>query len=455
MLGKYNYLADALLTARCFMVVAALLTMLLVYKGTRILRDEMSALVATFMLAIMPAHVIMAQQMRPDEIAALLVALQYYLAAKIMKTGQERTARTLLWLSAILGGLMLAYRFPLLLFAGMPMLAWLLRVQTGFWRHALRRIFPTIVPVCLLLIVTGYVIGSPQTFSHFDIFMDGMGIQWSFQSSPFADAVGRGPIAFQYWWGMLHQALGYPLYFVAVAGVVLLLGRRLPSDWLLLGGLLPYMVMVSLTSWVVVRYTLPLLPLFAVAIAEIIMVASRRFDIRVLAPAMATAVLLTLWAVFAFLRMEAAPNVREFTQQWIDEIVPRNQCILMVKAYDAEDMYNPEFNYTRCNGVTTLGDAPDFAAVFANKSIVYVLLHEHHYANMERLGAAHPDPRSSSFSRAMQAAGFTEFREIKFRPVLFGADFSSWFTSLDMTYVNPGFRLYQRPAKAVEAAAKG
>jgi hypothetical protein len=444
-LQQFNFTADVLLASRYFMVVVAMVTLLLVYEGTRILRDEKLAMVATFILAIMPAHVILAQQMRPDEIAGLLVALQYFLAAKILKTPHERTARNLLWLSALLGGLMLAFRFPLLLFAGMPMLAWLLRVESGFWQQCWRRMLPTIVPVCLLLIALGYVICSPQTFSHFIVFKAGMQMQWNFQSSPFPDAIGRGPVAFQYWWGMLHQALGYPLYFVAVVGVGLLLRRRLPGDWLLLGGLLPYMLMVSLTTWVVVRYTLPLLPLLAVVIAELAMAATRKLGTRVVIPAMSVIVAVTLWALLAYLHMEAGPNVRALTYEWVDQHIPPGQCILMVKAYEAEEMYNPEFNKTRCNGVTTLDTAPDFVAIFANDAIKYVLLHEQLYANMERLGSAHPNPNSRGFYKAMMDAGFTVMHEERSDPILLGGDFSSWFTSMDMTYVNPGFRVYQRP----------
>ncbi len=447
MMHQFNFTAEALLAARYFMVMVSMLTLLLVYEGTRILRDQTTALIATFALAIMPAHVIIAQQMRPDEIGALLVALQYFLAAKILRVDSERSARNLLWLAALAGGFNLAFRFPLLLFTGMPMLAWLLRVQTGFWQHALRRILPTIVPVCLLLIALGYAIGSPQTFSQFETFKAGMQVQWQFQSSPFADAVGRGPVAFQYWWGMLHQALGYPFYLLAIAGAALLLRRRQPSDWLLLGGLVPYMLMVSVTSWVVVRYTVPLLPLFAVVIAQISVEAIRRFGVKVMAPVLALAAVVTLWALLAFLGMEAGTNVRTLTQQWVEKNISADQCVLMVRAYTAEEMYNPTFSDKRCNGTTTLSDAPDFTAIFADKPpIDYVLLHEHHYASMERLGAEHPDHNSSSFYSALMAAGYTVLHEEKVRPVLFGADFSSWFTSLDMSYVNPGFRLYQRPA---------
>lgn len=50
--------------------------LLLVYETVRTLHNERRALLATLVLALAPAHVIMAQQMRADEISALLTALQ-------------------------------------------------------------------------------------------------------------------------------------------------------------------------------------------------------------------------------------------------------------------------------------------------------------------------------------------------------------------------------------------
>jgi len=75
-LDQYNLPANALLVARYVMVYVALVTMLLVYETVRTLHNERRALLATLLLALAPAHVIMAQQMRADEISALLTALQ-------------------------------------------------------------------------------------------------------------------------------------------------------------------------------------------------------------------------------------------------------------------------------------------------------------------------------------------------------------------------------------------
>jgi len=154
---------------------------------------------------------------------------------------------------------------------------------------------------------------------------------------------------------------------------------------------------------------------------------------------------LTLWAVLEFLRMGVTPKVRDLTRQWVDSNVPPARCLVMAKAYNAEEMYNPAFTSARCLGTTRLDDdAKDYTKVFAEKPIDYLLIHQHLYASMERLGAAHPVARYAHFYSALLGAGFTVVHEQQVRPVLFGVDFSSWFSSLDMTYTNPSLRIYQR-----------
>jgi hypothetical protein len=391
----------------------------------------------------------MAQQMRPDEISGLLVALQYLLAVKVWHATSDNNAHGLLWLAALIAGFMLAFRFPLVLFFAMPLVGWLLRTGHDFWSGILRRLFPATIPVCALLVMFGYAITSPATLSHLPIFVEGMKLQWKFQSSPFPDAVGMGPIAWQYWWGMLHQSLGYPFYLVTLAGIVVTLRRRSPSDWLLLVGLVPYMVMVSMTTWVVVRYTLPLVPLLVVVAADAVQWAMRKFPARAVQGGIIAASVLTLLALLAFLRVEAGINVRELTRQWVDTNVPHGRCVVVVKAYKAEEMYNPSLSSNRCHGTTELDQAGnDYTEIFAKEPIDYVLIHEHLYASMERLGAAHPEPIHADFYTSMLGAGFTLLHEVEVRPILFGMDFSSWFSSLDLTYVNPSYRVYQRTGTA-------
>ena len=446
-LGQFNALADTLLLARYFMVYVALLTLLLLYEAVRTLRDEVTALVAALVLAVMPAHVITAQQMRPDEIGAMLVVVQFLLAAKISKAAEERRAHHYLLGAALFAGVSLAFRFPLVVFFALPLLAWLLRAQQAFLQQFWQRLLPSTLPLCAALLLLGYALTSPDTFTHFPVFVAGMKIQFLFQSSGFADAVGRGPGWWQYGWSMLHQALGYPFYVIALGSLVLIVWRRQLMDCLLLVALLPYLVFVAITSWVVVRYTLPLLPFLAVAVAEGVMWLAQRRGPRLAAAGFALAVVVTLWAVLAYLKMEAGTNVRELAKAWVVENVQPSQCLLQVKAYEAEEMYQVEFGDSRCNGSIRLDRKDnDFTTAFADNALTHVLLHQHLYASMERLQDRHPDKDHADFYRAMTAAGFTVVHEVKVEPVLAGLNFASWFTALDMTYVNPTFRVYQRNA---------
>ncbi|HTR00033.1 MAG TPA: glycosyltransferase family 39 protein [Candidatus Acidoferrum sp.] len=450
-LDQYNFTANAVLAGRYVMVYIALLTLLLLYEAVRCVRGEGVALLATGLLAITPSHVITAQQVRPDEVGVFFVVLQLLFAAKVLQAPTEQSARRLLWWAALIGGVMLAFRFPLVLFFAMPMLAWLLRPGRDFWKSLLSRLWPAPLPVAILLIVAGYAVSSPETFTHFAVFKAGMELQWRFQSNPFEDAVGLGPIPWQYWWDMLHQSLGYPFYFLALAAFALACWRRHPLDWILLVGLLPYAVMVSMTTWVVVRYTLPLVPLLVVMQAEALQWAAARFGVKPVAAVAAVAALVTLWATLAFVRMEAAPNVRALAQQWVEANVKPDQCLLMVKAYEAEEMYNPYFDQDRCSGIMQLQNPDnDYHLAFSARTIPYVMLHQHMYASMERLGKDHPDPAHAAFYAELMADGYRVEHEVKVEPVLWGVNFSSWFTSLDMTYVNPTFRIYHKQVAATQ-----
>ncbi len=280
---------------------------------------------------------------------------------------------------------MLSFRFPLVLFFAMPLMGWLLRDGADFWSVLWRRLMPTTLPLCTVLIVVGYAIGSPYTFTQFPVFVAGMQLQWEFQSNPFPDAVGMGPIPWH------------------------------------------------------------LVPMLAVVVADTTWEAARRVPARLVQGVTLVVCGLTLWAVLAFLRMGVTPNVRDLTRQWVDSNVPPARCLVMAKAYNAEEMYNPASTSARCLGTTRLDDdAKDYTKVFAEQPIDYLLIHQHLYASMERLGAAHPVARYAHFYSALLGAGFTVVHEQQVRPVLFVVDFSSWFSSLDMTHTNPSLRIYQR-----------
>lgn len=446
LLGNENLLADTILLGRYMMAGVALLTILLVYVCGRDLFGRPAGLVAALFLAVSPAHVVWAQRLRPDEIGVLVVAILLFIAIRILRNDPRHGLRNFVYAGLTLG-VALALRFPLVIFILLPLIAAWHNSEGGVVRARLRSLLDRRIMLMGFSVVIGYVLASPQSFMYPEMFLEGLKVQWLYQSEPFVDAVGMGPGIYQYGWLMLHQALGYGLYILAVLGCVYALARRTPADLMLVAAVAAYLIVTSFTSWVVVRYTLPLLPLLVLLAARVAVQwgeARSSLGARVARASVVSAVVaVTLAADLAYLRLEAGTNVRELATKWIEKNIPTGASIALARAYLEDNFFNPVVPPGYRSSFFLLRDSVDSTAVFRGNRHDYLVLHEYFYKNMERLGDAHPSPEARRFHHALKASPYRLVAEFK-QPVSFlGIDFSSWFSSNDYTIPNPGIRIYR------------
>lgn len=443
MLGGDNLLADTILLGRYVLVGVALVTIILTYRIGRLLFDRSTGFLAALFLAIAPAHVVWAQQLRPDEIAAFLTVIILYLSVKILHSKPDNL-RYCAYIGLVLG-VAVSFRFPLAVFASAPLVALLLASSETSAAKRLQTIFNRKVVVMGLCASVVYVLTSPQILMYPEIFIAGLEVQWKYQSGVFPSAVEMGPGFYLYGWHMLHQALGYALYALAALGILYALFRRTAADWLLLAAIVPYLVLTSFASWVMVRYTLPLVPLLAILAARVAhLCLSAWYPYRVAGYAMIVLVVgWTLLGDAAYLRLEAGKNVRELATEWIDRHVSNDSSIVALKSYKEDDFFNPVLpkHYAYHNFFLVRGG--DGAQLFREHRYDYLILHEYHYKDMERLGPRHPLIQSRLFYEALLNSRYRLIKEFK-QPVTFlGIDFSGSFSSNDYTIVNPGIRVYQ------------
>jgi hypothetical protein len=281
-----------------------------------------------------------------------------------------------------------------------------------------------------------------------EVFLEGLKVQWRYQSEPFVDAVDMGPGIYQYGWLMLHQALGYGLYVLAALGFVYALAKRTAGDSILIAAVVPYMILTSFTSWVVVRYTLPLLPPLVLLAARAVVQAGEGWtSLHARAVRVAGVVLIvasTLAADLAYLRLEAGTNVREHATKWITQNIPRGSSIIVARAYLEDNFFNPVIPQEHRHSFFLLREHADSTRILHDNGHDYLILSEYFYKNMERLGDRHPSPEARRFYRALTTSPYRMIMEFK-QPVSFlGMDFSSWFSSNDYTIPNPGIRIYQK-----------
>lgn len=450
-LGGGNFMADVLIVGRIGTVMFSFLAVCLTAAATRRLYGDLAGLIGGAALALFPAHAFLAQNVRPDELGAALVALLLYLCARRLT---QTDARERAWPDFCLGlllGSMLALRFPLAVFGLAPLsVLWLQRRPTSLL--ALRAfLLDRRLWALLLAIPLSYALCSPHTLLHPDGLRAGLQVQWAYQSGVFEDAVGRGPGLYQYGVRMLAEALGWPLYALAAFAVLAAAWRRRPADLLLLAALFPYLFLTANASWVVVRYTLPLLPVLAVLIGGLLVEpgVGRAFTRRATGIVIAAVLAFTLLPDLALRRSLASPNKRELVGAWLQAHVPADTGIVVFEQYGGDTFYRPTLPASVEVLVFPLQEAVDPGVLARLQPAPLLLLSEDVYGNMDRLGAAHPKPRIAQLARLLRPDG--EYRLVRsFEPEIrfLGIDFTSWFRSQDYRIIEPGFRLYARNGAA-------
>ena len=446
LIGGFNVLASAILVARYLQVFLALLTVLLVYECGRLLYDRKTGLVAALVLALAPAHIAATQTVRPDAISAFLVALIALLAAKLLRSEPSGRIRILMY-SGIAIGASSAFRLPLIGFGLLPVVAYVVSRQRTTGDSFLKLLFDWNALWLVVVVGLTYVVLSPHTLMYPEAWIMGIKVTASYETAVFPDAVDRGPIFFQYIWRLLHQALGYPGYFLALGGVIYALVRHRIEDKIVLAGIGLYLVMLALVTLTFVRYTLPILPLLAllsgVAIIRIFE-QMRHHYARIITYFVAGLLLTwTLAADLAFLHVTASKNVRELASEWIAQNIPQGKSTLLVKQYDEDDFFNPIMSPRHNNMAVLLTDGSDSRRLFIEMKFDNVILHELLYSDMERLGSHHPRKEIRDFYEAMTSAGLKLVKEIKAPVQFLGIDFSSSFEAIDFSVINPGIRIYQ------------
>lgn len=444
--GAVSDIGAAVLIGRIAMTAIAVMTIGVVYEAVRQIAGRAQALGAAFFLAILPAHIVWAQRVRPDALGTLLAALFFYLAVKIL-VGRRREQWHYYLATGVLAGLTAATRLPLIVFMLLPLLAHWISVRWDRGSTIRNAIFDRRLWVLPIVAACAYVIASPHSLLYPDVLVAGIRKQWSFQTEPFEDAIGVGSGIYQYGWLMLRQALGYGLYVLAAIGLAVALWKRTRLDLLLLAGAVPYLLITSLASWVVVRYTLPATPFLAVLAARAVFVGvhgSTRLRVATMLVT-AVAVIWTLWSVLAYLRIEASVDVRDEAAAWIEQNAPKGSSILRIRHYMAppDEFFNPPMTPGYKHVVFFLGGIyTDSAEVFERQKFDYLVLNEATFRNMERLGDQHPRRSVREFRQRLNASRYVMIKEFNRPVVLWAIDFSGSFASTDYVIPRPRIRIY-------------
>lgn len=445
MLRAQSDLAATLLVGRWFTVGLSLLTILIVYETGRRAFGIGTGLLAALLLSLAPVHVFLADNIRPDTAAALFAALTVYVSQLILQADRERDLRFFIFAGLLIGAAT-ALRFPLATFGAAPLCALMLRERPAGPGQVLALALSRRMLALVAAAAAGYALCSPHSFLYPQALFDGLQVQWRYQSGSFPDAIGRGPGVYQYGWLTLREALGTPLYVLAAGGLLLSLARarRSPALLVLLAAFVPYFALSTFTSWVMVRYMVPLVPILALLAAAVVTWAwDSRPQLRpATALAFAGVVLWTLAGDLAFLRLQAGRNVRDLAADWIGANAAPDSRFTMIELYAGDVYLNPVVPPPFVQQAFVLVAGADPRTLLEDDD-AYLVLNGFTYKSMERLGSRHPVQEIQRLQAVLDRE-YTLVTEIDPPARFAGIDFSGRFTSQDYAIVNPGIRIYRR-----------
>ncbi|MDX8411427.1 MAG: glycosyltransferase family 39 protein [Mariprofundaceae bacterium] len=426
---------------RAFGVVYGVLTIFLTYLIGKLLFGRKVGLLAALFLAVYPGQIFWAQRIRPDELFSFLFTLNFLVMARIYK-GVGNIHRNVV-MGGLLFGLSVATRFPAVaLYAGYAVAIFLPAYQGRF--EVKQFLMSRLHWLLIAFTCIGYMVASPYSVIYPGELLEGIQIQLAYQSRPFADAIGRGPSWYQYGGRMLGQAMGYPLYALALAGVALAAWKRGREDLLLFAMIVPYFISLSLASWVVVRYTLPLLPILAVFSARLLCSLAAVKERRIaLTSILGVAMLWTMAVNLAYARAITGEDARDTAAIWMNQQVRPGARIGSFIDYVGDKFKNPP--PSRMHRWAYFSMRQEGLSGFLERNFDYLVINDRFIREGKRLGNLHPYPGFTQLQRWMEKhPGYELVKEFSRGAVIAGIDFGYQFTSIDYMLARPKIYIFQR-----------
>jgi hypothetical protein len=298
-------------------------TLAVLYLTGRIAYGRAVGILAAGLLAVDLLHVRDSHWITTDVPLTFLITLATFLALRYWRDGRLADAGA----AGLVAGLATSMKYPGGL-AFLPLLA-AHAARRRDW-PAWRRVAGTETAVAAGLAAGGFVLGTPFALLTPVAFV--RGVLDEFHTVQFGNEADVPGYLFHLVYS-LPEALGWPLYLLALAGLAWALARRGARETVLLAFALPYLFVIVAWSTRFERYAIPLLPgltlLGAVAVVRGVGWLSERAQLvpgpwPAIALAGVATVLLApaLGRVAAYHRLLAQPDTRELGSAWVERQVP-------------------------------------------------------------------------------------------------------------------------------------
>jgi hypothetical protein len=291
---------------RLVAVATALWTVWLLF----LFQETWAGAFAAVLVAVSPSHVLQSDQVRVDVTMAALLVLTLLAGVRAQKSGEPRQFFYL----GIVAGLAMAGKYS----AVAPVAAIAL-VALGLCRFHERSVLAVAGGA-----LTGFLAGSPYLLIKPLPFVSEI-YSYSMENSsvPAKYLLPTGKLLALHVVNLVRFSIGLPAFLLGIVGIVWMLRRRSPSDWMILAALASYVVILVPLHWPLIRYDLPLTILLGLCAG----IALQQFPKHWAYPLAVVALAMPLAGSVAQIYYMRSPAPANLALQRILEVVPPGSAI--------------------------------------------------------------------------------------------------------------------------------
>ena len=286
---------------RLVAVATALLTIWLLF----LFQETWAGAFAAMLVAVSPSHLLQSDQVRVDVTMAALLVLTLLVGVRAQKSGEPRQ----FFFLGIAAGLAIAGKY-----SAVPPVAAIALVALGLCRFPQRGVVAVAGGT-----LTGFLVGSPYFLIKPLSFLSAVH-SYSFvhRAVPERFQVPVGRLLELHAANLIRFSMGLPAFLLALVGIVWMLRRRSPSDWIILAAVVSYVAILVPLRWPLIRYDLPLTVLLGLCAG----IALQQFPKRWAYPIAVTALAMPLAGSIAQIDYMRSPAPANLALQRILEVVP-------------------------------------------------------------------------------------------------------------------------------------
>lgn len=427
--------ADRLyIVGRILMILFAFANIILIYVIGKSMFSSQTGLIASFLTAFLPLHIFGSLHVRPDIPMFFWLALGLYFILKFIEEPNIKYS----FLAGASTGLACATKYNAVMFIIILALYWY------FYNKKIKYL-----GVIFAGIFLGFIFGCPYSilgFNDFKTFF--LGNFLTFKTSYSSIDLLKWVNYFRYY---LPYALGKPLFFASIAGMVyLLLFKKNKHIFILtISSIIMYFIM-SIFSKQSMLYTFPLMIPLTLIVSESF-VELWTFKKRYLTYFMRIAILAigfyTILYSSALLKIIYMKNTRELASEWIDENIPKDKVIGIAKSFywtpPIIRQYNPPYTvliagHIRCSRAEGFRNMPSII-----DKIDYFILSDQEYIPM-LVNKKKFSQESMIITEIMNT--YSEIKRFEKRLTILGITFDSKYPKnphLGMSIIYPTIHIYK------------